>query len=83
MFDRYVGKYEVSPTFVVTITREGPRYVGQATGQGKFEIFPESEASFFARAPELTIVFVKDAGGKVTHFMMTQGGRTTKATRIE
>ncbi len=83
VFDRYVGKYEVTPAFAVTITREGTHYFGQATGQGKFEIFPESETSFFARVPELTIVFVKDAGGKATHFMITQAGRTTKATRTE
>jgi CubicO group peptidase (beta-lactamase class C family) len=83
VFDRYVGKYEISPTFAVTLSREGTRFIGQATGQGKFELFPESETSFFARAPELTIAFVKDSAGKVTHFMITQGGRTTRATRIE
>ena len=83
VFDRYVGKYEITPAFAVTITREGTRYLGQATGQGKFEIFPESETSFFAKVPELAIVFRKDDAGKVTHFMLTQGGRTTRATRIE
>jgi CubicO group peptidase (beta-lactamase class C family) len=83
VFDRYLGKYELAPGFVITMTREGTRFVGQASGQGKFEIFPESETAFFARVPELTIVFGKDADGKVTHFMITQNGRTTKATRIE
>ena len=83
VFDAYVGKYEVTPEFVLSMTREGNRFMGQATGQGKFEIFPESETTFFARVPELTIAFVKGADGKVTHFMITQGGRTQKATRIE
>ena len=80
---RYVGKYELAPGFVITITREGNSLMAQATGQGKFEIFPDSETSFFAKVTELTVAFVKDAGGKVTQLMLTQGGGTRPAKRID
>lgn len=83
VLDGYVGKYELAPGFVITVTREGNSLMTQATGQGKFEIFPESETTFFAKVTELSVTFVKDAGGKVTHFLLTQGGRVQTAKRIE
>ena len=55
----------------------------QATGQGKFEIFPESETTFFAKVTELTVTFVKGADGKVTHFIAQPGRPGLQAKRIE
>ncbi len=83
VFDQYVGKYELAPTFVVAITREENRLMAQATGQGKFEIFPESETVFFAKVPQLSVRFVKDADGKVSHFVLSQGGKDQQARKIE
>jgi CubicO group peptidase (beta-lactamase class C family) len=83
VFDQYVGKYELKPGFVVAITREENRLMAQATGQGKFEIFPESETTYFAKATQLTIRFEKDAGGRVTQFLLTQGGVERPAKKIE
>ena len=83
VLDRYIGKYELAPGFVITVTREGDSLMTQATGQGKFEVFPESETTFFAKVAQLTITFVKDADGKVTHFTLNQGGRVQTAKRIE
>jgi hypothetical protein len=45
VFDRYIGRYELSPNFILTITRDGDYLFAQATGQGSFEIFPEGGAS--------------------------------------
>jgi CubicO group peptidase (beta-lactamase class C family) len=83
LFDQYVGKYELKPGFAVTITREGNSLMAEATGQGKFEVFPESHTKFFAKVTEMTIAFVKGADGKVTHFILTQGGRDQQAKKIE
>ncbi len=55
----------------------------QATGQGMFEIFPESEATFSPRAFPAKLTFVKDADGKVTGLRIDQGGRVTLAKRIK
>jgi CubicO group peptidase (beta-lactamase class C family) len=43
LFDGYVGRYEIAPKIIVNVTRDGDHLYGQATGQGRFEIFPESE----------------------------------------
>ena len=56
-FEQYVGKYELKPGFVVTISREGNSLMVQATGQAKFEVLPASETKFFANAPAITITF--------------------------
>jgi CubicO group peptidase (beta-lactamase class C family) len=83
VLDAYVGQYELAPGFVVTATREGNSLMTQATGQGKFEVFPESETTFFAKVTPLTITFVKGPDGKVTHFLLNQGGRIQTAKRVE
>jgi CubicO group peptidase (beta-lactamase class C family) len=83
VLDAYVGQYQLAPGFVVTVTREGNSVMAQATGQGKFEVFPESESTFFAKMTSLTITFVKGPDGKVTHFLLNQGGRVQTAKRIE
>ena len=33
IFDQYVGKYELRPDFIMTVTREGNSLITQATGQ--------------------------------------------------
>jgi CubicO group peptidase (beta-lactamase class C family) len=81
MYDEYLGKYEISPTFALTVTRDGDRLMTQATGQGKVEVFPESATDFFLKVTDAQITFVKE-NGKVTHIVLHQNGRDTKAKRV-
>src|SRR5215217_7140689 len=83
LFDTYVGEYEVGPGFVMRVFREGDKFMTQATGQDKFEIFPESEATFYPRAFVAKLTFVKDADGKVNMIRIEQGGRVTLGKRIK
>ena len=75
--DRYVGRYELAPGFVFTVTREGNRYFAQLTGQGNAEIFPETETDFFYKVVDARITFVKDGAGKVTSLVLHQNGDHT------
>jgi hypothetical protein len=50
LLDGYVGKYELGPGLIMTITREGTHLITQATGQGIVPIFPESERAFFVKS---------------------------------
>ena len=81
IYDAYVGEYELAPTFSITITREGDQIFAQATGQPKFEIFPESETKFFLKVVDAQIEFVKGADGKVTNLVLHQGGRDMPGKR--
>ena len=67
------------PDFIMTVTRQGNSLITQATGQQTIEIFPESEPRFFPKLMEATIVFEKDASGKVVALVLTQGGRDQRA----
>jgi serine-type D-Ala-D-Ala carboxypeptidase/endopeptidase len=49
IFDVYVGTYQMTPAFAQTIARDGEHLFVQATGQPKFEIFPEGDRDYFLR----------------------------------
>lgn len=83
VFDTYIGEYEVGPGFVLRVFREGDKFMTQATGQGQFEIFPESETTFYPTAFVAKLTFVKDADGKVTGIRIDQNGRVTHGKRIK
>src|SRR5437763_10169969 len=40
IFDGYVGRYQLAPNFIMSVTRDGDHLYTQATGQPRFEIFP-------------------------------------------
>jgi CubicO group peptidase (beta-lactamase class C family) len=82
LYDAYVGEYQLSPVFSLTVTRDGNRLFAQGTGQRPIEVFPESETTFFARAIDAQITFVKDAQGRVTHLVLHQNGRDQEARKV-
>ncbi|MEK6323672.1 MAG: serine hydrolase [Acidobacteriota bacterium] len=77
IYDAYVGRYEVTPNFILTISKEGGRLMAEATGQPPVELFPESETKFFLKVVDAKVTFVKDDTGKVTHLILHQGGDQT------
>ncbi len=78
----YVGVYELSPTFSVTVTLEAGGLHLQATSQPKFPIFAESEDEFFLKAVNAQITFVRDSEGNVTELILHQGGRDTPGKKV-
>jgi CubicO group peptidase (beta-lactamase class C family) len=83
VFDNYVGRYQLAPSFVLTVTREGNRYFVQGTGQEKGEIFAESDHEFFARIVDAQFTFKTDDKGRATEVVLHQGGADMPAKRIE
>ncbi len=82
VFDTYVGEYEFAPGFVMRVFREGDKFMTQATGQPQFEIFAESETTFYPRAFEAKLTFIKDANGKVTAARLNQNGREMQGKKV-
>ena len=80
---QYIGTYQLAQNFNVEVTVEGNQIFGQATGQGKFEVFAENETTFFAKVTALKMVFNKNTSGKVESFTLYQGGEETIAKKIE
>jgi len=83
LFDGYVGRYELAPNFILTVTREGNQLFVQATGQPKFEVFPESIRDYFVKAVDAQITFETDSQGRTTRLILHQGGANQPAKRIE
>ncbi len=83
IYGSYAGQYELFPDFILTITAEEGKLMGQATGQPKLELFPESELRFFATSVPVELTFVRDASGQVTHLILRQGGQDRTAKKIK
>lgn len=77
VLEPYVGEYELTPAFKITVTREAARLFAQATGQPRFEIFAQSESEFFLKVVDARITFLKD--GLILH----QGGMDQKAKKVK
>ena len=82
MLQRYVGAYELTPTFIVKVTREGNRLYAQASGQQRFEIFASAEKEFFYKVVDAKISFSADEKGSVTGLTLHQSSRDQQAPRI-
>jgi hypothetical protein len=82
LFDKYIGRYELRPNFILTITREGDHLFGQATGQSKFELFAEGEKDYFFKITDAQITFEIDAAGTANQLTLHQSGRHLAARRI-
>jgi CubicO group peptidase (beta-lactamase class C family) len=83
IFDAYVGEYQITPQLVFTVTRDGDKLMGQMGGQGKLELEPVSETQFTVTAVKANISFEKDAAGKVTGLILSQGARSTTAKKVK
>jgi len=83
LFDGYLGRYQLRPNFLMTVTREGDRLFAQATAQPKFEIFPEGEGKYFLKVVEAQVTFVTDGDGRATEIIWHQGGRDHHANRLD
>jgi CubicO group peptidase (beta-lactamase class C family) len=83
VFDRYVGRYQLAPSVVITISRDGDRFMGQLTGQPAIEIFAESEKSFFLKVVDAQLTFETDAQNKAVAVVLHQNGIDQRAVRIE
>ncbi len=80
--EKYVGVYELLPEFKITVSRKGTQLFTQATGQGKIEIYAESETIFFPTVVEAKLSFqIKD--GIVESLTLFQGGQEIIGKKIE
>lgn len=81
---RYVGVYEMSPVFRLTVTLEDGVLYMQATGQPKFEIYAESKREFFLKVVDAQITFVRvKKSGKIKELVLHQGGLDQVAKKVE
>ena len=83
VLESYIGKYELQPGFIITVTKEGSQLKAQATGQSAFEIFPKSETEFYVKVVAAQITFNKNAAGTVESLTLFQGGQEMVGKKIQ
>ena len=79
---RYAGTYKVNDDMSIVVRVNAGKVTAQATRQGEFEIFPESETRFFARVAPIVMTFGEVGGGKAGSFVIEQSGSKVTARRV-
>jgi hypothetical protein len=82
VLDGYVGHYELSPTFIFAVTREGDQLYVQATGQPRAAVYAKGDREFFYKVVDARISFQTDPQGRATGLVLHQNGRDQSAKRI-
>ncbi|MCW5515491.1 serine hydrolase [Muriicola sp. Z0-33] len=83
ILENYVGKYELAPGFILTVTRNEKQLNVQATGQPQFPVFPKSSSVFYYKVVEAQLTFNRNEDDKVESLTLLQGGRTMVGSKIE
>jgi CubicO group peptidase (beta-lactamase class C family) len=78
----YIGVYELAPRFTNSIRLIDGRLTAQISGQSSIPLFAESDSKFFLKVADVQLEFVRDAEGRVTHFIQHHNGRRQVAPRI-
>ena len=79
----FVGEYQFSSSFVMTVELVANQLKVKAGGSPLFEIYPEKENLFFLKAMDAKLEFVKDDEGKVTSLILNQGGKEQSGKKIK
>ena len=80
---RYVGKYELAPDFVFTVSMEDGKLLVGVTGQGTHQVYPRTATEWFYKVVKASLKFDVDKKGKCNGLELHQNGIRQKAKRIE
>jgi len=83
VFDDYEGDYQLRPSFILTVFRDGDELYVHPSGQDDFQLFPEAEDEYFLTVTDAQISFVRDDSGQVKGLVLHQGGRDAEAPKTE
>ena len=82
---KFVGVYELTPTFALTIAVSGDHLTGQGTSQPALDMMyqglRDGHPFFFIAVANAEIEFVPDASGTITSLILHQGGQNMPAKK--
>jgi protein-L-isoaspartate(D-aspartate) O-methyltransferase len=79
----YVGRYQLAPNVVLTVTQRGGALFAQSPEGLAVAIYPESETTFFYERVDAQITFVTDGTGRVTSLVLRHSGSEVPAQRVD
>ncbi|MEO6346987.1 MAG: serine hydrolase [Aquaticitalea sp.] len=79
---KYVGVYELHPSFQIEVEMQNDFLFAKATGQPSVELFAEAENSFFIKEIAAQVVFNLNIDGTVKSLTFSQGGNKMEGNKI-
>jgi CubicO group peptidase (beta-lactamase class C family) len=79
----FVGRYQLAPGFIATVTQEGDRLFLQPSNQPRHEIIAEGPRAFFTTIADAQFTFEVDASGRAVSMTLHQAGKSVTGKRIE
>jgi len=83
VFDNYLGRYEVSEKFSLTVTRDDNHLYIQVFGQPRAELFARGDDQFFLRVVDAQVDFHTDSSGRASSVTLTQDGKSVTALLVQ
>lgn len=80
--DHLVGHYQFQSGAIMTVWRDGARFMTRLPGQPPVEEFPEKKGDFFAKVVDAQMSFNTDDRGQATSLVLHQGGKDQLAARM-
>lgn len=81
--DDFVGHYQLAPTVILSITRDGEQLFAQLTGQPRVAIYAKADREFFYKVIDAQLTFQTDSEGKTLAVVLHQAGTDQTAKRID
>lgn len=83
VLESYVGRYQVTPRFLITIALAGGHLTAKETGHRAVPITPQTQRVFSSHDPDAFIRFSVSPLGKVTGLTLRQAGRRLLALKVK
>jgi len=83
VLNTYLGKYQLAPGFIITVTREGAQLLAQATGQPQFQLFPAATHKFYLKVVDAQVTFHVTNEGVVESLTLHQNGQDVPGSKFE
>lgn len=77
------GKYELSPSFIISIYNEDDKIMAKASGQPSIEITPTSATNFYNNQIPIQIEFNKNEEGAIESLSLFQNGQKYPGKKVE
>ncbi len=82
IYEQYVGRYRVTPDYILNVTWKDYYLVIQPTGQAPTKFYVENTTFFFSIDPYIRIQFLLGDQGKVTGLLLWQQDFKQEAVKI-
>lgn len=77
-----LGRYELAPGFVLSLSVDAGVLYAQATGQDRFELKQDSRGDYYAMVADILVRMERDSTGRATGLTLFQGGGAMRAQRL-